>query len=74
MARFLKEHEESDDKKLIKPRHKRREGQTKRYERRISRQQSKQHGVRQRKKFCDYHGTCYHDTFKCNRAKSHKKH
>ena len=26
------------------------------------------------KKFCDYHGVCYHDTSKCNLAKSCKKH
>eukprot|EP00957_Ditylum_brightwellii_P020518 1546872-Ditylum_brightwellii.AAC.1 len=35
IARALKDHEESDDKKHIKPRYKRREGQTKRYGRRI---------------------------------------
>eukprot|EP00957_Ditylum_brightwellii_P003714 281959-Ditylum_brightwellii.AAC.1 len=39
-----KDHKESDDKKPIKPRYKRRQGQTKRYGRRILRQQSKQHG------------------------------
>eukprot|EP00957_Ditylum_brightwellii_P108800 8299537-Ditylum_brightwellii.AAC.1 len=26
------------------------------------------------KKFCDYHGVCYHDTSECDLAKSHKKH
>eukprot|EP00957_Ditylum_brightwellii_P112347 8566029-Ditylum_brightwellii.AAC.1 len=26
------------------------------------------------KKFCDYHGICYHDTSKCDLAKSRKKH
>eukprot|EP00957_Ditylum_brightwellii_P003464 262202-Ditylum_brightwellii.AAC.1 len=44
VARAAKEYEESDDNKPIKPCYKRREGQTKRYGRRISRQQSKQHG------------------------------
>eukprot|EP00957_Ditylum_brightwellii_P132539 10107650-Ditylum_brightwellii.AAC.1 len=42
IACVLKDHEESDDKKPIKPCYKRREGETKRYGRRISRQQSKQ--------------------------------
>eukprot|EP00957_Ditylum_brightwellii_P023086 1741672-Ditylum_brightwellii.AAC.1 len=74
IARALKDHEESVDKILIKPRYKRRKGQTKRYGRCISHQQSKQVGGRQRKKFCDYHGTCHHDTSKCNLAKSCKKH
>eukprot|EP00957_Ditylum_brightwellii_P154989 11796423-Ditylum_brightwellii.AAC.1 len=62
IARVLKDHGEPDDKKPIKPRYKRREGQTKRYGRRILRHQSKQVEGGQRKKFCDYHGTCYHDT------------
>eukprot|EP00957_Ditylum_brightwellii_P187567 14283369-Ditylum_brightwellii.AAC.1 len=35
IACALKEHEESDDKKPIKPHHKKREGQTKHYGRRI---------------------------------------
>eukprot|EP00957_Ditylum_brightwellii_P161646 12307161-Ditylum_brightwellii.AAC.1 len=74
IARALKDYEESDDKKPIKPRYKRRKGQTKRYGRRISRQQSKQVGGRQRKKFYDYHGACYHDTSECDLAKSCKKH
>eukprot|EP00957_Ditylum_brightwellii_P163468 12445699-Ditylum_brightwellii.AAC.1 len=26
------------------------------------------------KKFCDYHGVCYHDTSKCDLPKSCKKH
>eukprot|EP00957_Ditylum_brightwellii_P175302 13345434-Ditylum_brightwellii.AAC.1 len=26
------------------------------------------------KKFCDYHGVCYHDTSECDLAKSCKKH
>eukprot|EP00957_Ditylum_brightwellii_P043190 3272592-Ditylum_brightwellii.AAC.1 len=26
------------------------------------------------KKFCDYHGVCYHDTYECDLAKSRKKH
>eukprot|EP00957_Ditylum_brightwellii_P049168 3730677-Ditylum_brightwellii.AAC.1 len=26
------------------------------------------------KKYCDYHGLCYHDTSKCNLDKSCKKH
>eukprot|EP00957_Ditylum_brightwellii_P030122 2279812-Ditylum_brightwellii.AAC.1 len=46
IACALKEQDELDDKKTIKPRHKRREGQTKRYGRRILCQQSKQHGGR----------------------------
>eukprot|EP00957_Ditylum_brightwellii_P182445 13898560-Ditylum_brightwellii.AAC.1 len=29
---------------------------------------------KQRKKYCDYHGLCYHDTSECNLAKSCKKH
>eukprot|EP00957_Ditylum_brightwellii_P105768 8066182-Ditylum_brightwellii.AAC.1 len=44
VAHEIKDHEESDDEKSIKPRYNRREGQTKRYGRRISRQQSKRHG------------------------------
>eukprot|EP00957_Ditylum_brightwellii_P061342 4655877-Ditylum_brightwellii.AAC.1 len=52
----IKDHEESDDNKPIKPRYKRREGQTKCYGKRILRQQSKRHGSKQMKKFCDYHG------------------
>eukprot|EP00957_Ditylum_brightwellii_P100353 7649851-Ditylum_brightwellii.AAC.1 len=36
IARALKEQDKLDDKKPTKPRHKRREGQTKRYGRRIS--------------------------------------
>eukprot|EP00957_Ditylum_brightwellii_P177305 13506571-Ditylum_brightwellii.AAC.1 len=44
VARASKDHEESDDEKPIKPRYKRRKGQTKRYGRRILRQQSKRHG------------------------------
>eukprot|EP00957_Ditylum_brightwellii_P037632 2845632-Ditylum_brightwellii.AAC.1 len=39
-----KDHEELDDEKLIKPRYKRRKGQTKHYGRCILRQQSKRHG------------------------------
>eukprot|EP00957_Ditylum_brightwellii_P007901 598345-Ditylum_brightwellii.AAC.1 len=35
IAHAGKEHEESDDKKTIKPRHKKRKGQMKRYGRRI---------------------------------------
>eukprot|EP00957_Ditylum_brightwellii_P132540 10107651-Ditylum_brightwellii.AAC.1 len=35
IAHVLKDHKESDDKKPIKPHHKRRKGQTKRYGRRI---------------------------------------
>eukprot|EP00957_Ditylum_brightwellii_P152818 11632530-Ditylum_brightwellii.AAC.1 len=27
-----------------------------------------------KKKYCDYHGLCYHDTDKCNLVKSCKKH
>eukprot|EP00957_Ditylum_brightwellii_P166833 12698203-Ditylum_brightwellii.AAC.1 len=46
IARAIKEQDESDDKKLTKPRHKKREGQTKRYGRCILHQQSKQHGGR----------------------------
>ena len=74
IACAAKEHEESDDDKPIKPRYKRRKGQTKRYGRRILRQQSKRHGGKRMKKFCDYHGVCYHDTSECNLAKSCKKH
>eukprot|EP00957_Ditylum_brightwellii_P156678 11925450-Ditylum_brightwellii.AAC.1 len=44
VACAAKEQEELDDDKPIKPRRKRREGQTKRYERHILRQQSKLHG------------------------------
>eukprot|EP00957_Ditylum_brightwellii_P198202 15102578-Ditylum_brightwellii.AAC.1 len=62
IARAIKEHDKSDDEKKTKPRHKKHEGQTKRYGRHILRQQSKQHGGKQRKKYCDYHGLCYHDT------------
>eukprot|EP00957_Ditylum_brightwellii_P096712 7365696-Ditylum_brightwellii.AAC.1 len=64
IACAIKEHEESDDEKMTKPRHKRREGQTNCYGRHILRQQSKHHGGRQRKKYCNYHGTYYHDTSK----------
>eukprot|EP00957_Ditylum_brightwellii_P129337 9866404-Ditylum_brightwellii.AAC.1 len=46
IARAAKEHEESDDKKPTKSRYKKCEGQTKRYGRRILRQQSKRHGGR----------------------------
>eukprot|EP00957_Ditylum_brightwellii_P088818 6763959-Ditylum_brightwellii.AAC.1 len=45
IACTIKEQDKSDDEKPNKPRHKRREGQTKRYGRRILRQQSKQHGA-----------------------------
>eukprot|EP00957_Ditylum_brightwellii_P003347 253213-Ditylum_brightwellii.AAC.1 len=74
IACAIKEHEESDNKKTTKPHHKRRKGQTKHYKRRTLHQQSKQHGGRRRKKYCDYHGTCYHDTSECDIAKSCKKH
>ena len=74
IARAAREHEDSDYEKPIKPRHKKRKGQTKRYGRRISRQQSKRHGGKRMKKFCDYHGVCYHDTSECDLAKSRKKH
>eukprot|EP00957_Ditylum_brightwellii_P132004 10065053-Ditylum_brightwellii.AAC.1 len=36
IARAAREHQESDDEKMTKRRHKKREGQTKRYRRRIS--------------------------------------
>eukprot|EP00957_Ditylum_brightwellii_P093852 7146717-Ditylum_brightwellii.AAC.1 len=74
IACAIKEHDKSDDEKKTKPCHKKRKGQTKRYRRRILRQQNKQHEGKQRKKYCDYHGLCYHDTSKCDLAKSHKKH
>eukprot|EP00957_Ditylum_brightwellii_P129444 9874743-Ditylum_brightwellii.AAC.1 len=60
-ARAIKEHDNLDDKKS-KLCHKTRQGQSKRYGRRILRLQSKQHGGKHRKKYCDYHGLCYHDT------------
>eukprot|EP00957_Ditylum_brightwellii_P077925 5922869-Ditylum_brightwellii.AAC.1 len=44
VAHAQKDHEELDDEKPIKSRYKRHKGQTKRYGRRISRQQSKRHG------------------------------
>eukprot|EP00957_Ditylum_brightwellii_P056815 4306392-Ditylum_brightwellii.AAC.1 len=56
IAHAAKEHKESDDDKPIKSRHKKRKGQTQHYGRHISRQQSKWHGGRRMKKFCDYHG------------------
>eukprot|EP00957_Ditylum_brightwellii_P083900 6376422-Ditylum_brightwellii.AAC.1 len=31
-------------------------------------------GADEEKKYCNFHGTCYHDTSKCNFAKSCKKH
>eukprot|EP00957_Ditylum_brightwellii_P052192 3957433-Ditylum_brightwellii.AAC.1 len=69
----VKERDESDDNQKPKPHHERRKGQTKRYGRCILCQQSKQHGGKQRNKYCDYHGLCYHDTSKCNLAKPCKK-
>eukprot|EP00957_Ditylum_brightwellii_P071563 5441262-Ditylum_brightwellii.AAC.1 len=49
IACAIKEQNKSEDEKPNKPHHKRHEGQTKRYGKRILRQQSKQHGGRQRK-------------------------
>eukprot|EP00957_Ditylum_brightwellii_P173401 13202993-Ditylum_brightwellii.AAC.1 len=49
IACAIKEHEKSDDKQKPKPHHKRRKGQTNRYGRYVLRQQSKQHGGKQRK-------------------------
>eukprot|EP00957_Ditylum_brightwellii_P171977 13093665-Ditylum_brightwellii.AAC.2 len=69
----MKEHDNLDDKK-IKLHHKTHQDQSKHYGRRILHQQSKQHGGKQRKKNCDYHGFCYHDTSKCDLAISCKKH
>eukprot|EP00957_Ditylum_brightwellii_P111470 8502263-Ditylum_brightwellii.AAC.1 len=51
IACVIKEQDELDDKKKTKPCYKKRKGQTKRYKRRILRQQSKQHGGKQRKKY-----------------------
>eukprot|EP00957_Ditylum_brightwellii_P037502 2835857-Ditylum_brightwellii.AAC.1 len=51
IACALKDHEESEDKKTIKPRYKRRKEQTKRYGRRISRHQSKQVGSGKERSF-----------------------
>eukprot|EP00957_Ditylum_brightwellii_P159971 12177264-Ditylum_brightwellii.AAC.1 len=56
-----------------KPHHKKHKGQTKRYARCILQKQSKQHGGKQRKKYCDYNGLCYHYTSECDLAKSCKK-
>eukprot|EP00957_Ditylum_brightwellii_P115861 8837951-Ditylum_brightwellii.AAC.1 len=74
IAHVIKEHDKLDDDKKTKLRLKKREGQTKRYGRHILHQQSKQHENKQRKKYCDYHGLCYHDKFKYDLAKSCKKH
>eukprot|EP00957_Ditylum_brightwellii_P209705 15362868-Ditylum_brightwellii.AAC.1 len=69
----MKEHDNSDNKKT-KLRNKTHHSQSKRYGRHISRQQSKHHGGKHRKTYCDYHGLCYHDTSECDLAKSRKKH
>eukprot|EP00957_Ditylum_brightwellii_P111834 8529870-Ditylum_brightwellii.AAC.1 len=61
IARAIKKHDNLDDKKS-KSRHKTRQGQSKRYGRRILCQQSKHHGRKRREKYCDYHGLCYHGT------------
>eukprot|EP00957_Ditylum_brightwellii_P186993 14241216-Ditylum_brightwellii.AAC.1 len=73
IARAIKENDNLDNKKN-KSHHETHQGQSKCYGRRILRQQSKHHGGKCRKKYCDHHGFCYHDTDKCNLAKSHKKH
>eukprot|EP00957_Ditylum_brightwellii_P181431 13820496-Ditylum_brightwellii.AAC.1 len=65
IARAIKEHDNSDKKKS-KSRHETCQGQSKRYGKRILQQQSKHHGGKHKKKFCDYHGLCYHDTDKCD--------
>eukprot|EP00957_Ditylum_brightwellii_P134465 10251408-Ditylum_brightwellii.AAC.1 len=44
------------------------------YGRHILHQQSKHHRGKHRKKYCDYHGLCYHGTDKCDLAKSRRKH
>eukprot|EP00957_Ditylum_brightwellii_P041268 3124461-Ditylum_brightwellii.AAC.1 len=49
IAHAIKEHDELDDDQKPKWCHKRCKGQTKHYGRRILRQQSKQHGGKQRK-------------------------
>eukprot|EP00957_Ditylum_brightwellii_P041909 3174290-Ditylum_brightwellii.AAC.1 len=73
IARVIKEYDDLDDKKS-KLHHKTHQGQSKCYERHILHQQSKHHGGKHRKKYCDYHGLCYHDTDKCDLAKSCRKH
>eukprot|EP00957_Ditylum_brightwellii_P075112 5707866-Ditylum_brightwellii.AAC.1 len=73
IAPTIKEHDKSDNNET-KLRHKTRHRQSKCYGRRILRQQNKHHGGKHRKKYCGYHGLCYHDTDKCDLAKSCKKH
>eukprot|EP00957_Ditylum_brightwellii_P132682 10117198-Ditylum_brightwellii.AAC.1 len=34
----------------------------------------KRHQGKRKKKYCDYHGLCYHDMDKCNFVQSHRKH
>eukprot|EP00957_Ditylum_brightwellii_P192408 14648153-Ditylum_brightwellii.AAC.1 len=33
----------------------------------------KRHQSKHKKKFCDYHGLCYHGTDKCNFVQAHRK-
>eukprot|EP00957_Ditylum_brightwellii_P041635 3153429-Ditylum_brightwellii.AAC.1 len=62
IACAIKEHDDLDRKKP-KLHHERRHGSGKRYEKH---HQNKHHGGKHKKKFCDYHGLCYHDTDECD--------
>eukprot|EP00957_Ditylum_brightwellii_P056482 4281369-Ditylum_brightwellii.AAC.1 len=66
IARAIKEHDDSDGKRKRhkKPKlcHKRRSGSGQR------------HQSKHKKKFCDYHDHCYHDTDKCNFFQARRKH
>eukprot|EP00957_Ditylum_brightwellii_P002979 228075-Ditylum_brightwellii.AAC.1 len=66
----IKEHDNSDGKKP-KLRHKSLHGLSKRYEKCL---QNKHYGGKHKKKICDYHDLCYHDTDKCNFLQDCRKH
>eukprot|EP00957_Ditylum_brightwellii_P194299 14798076-Ditylum_brightwellii.AAC.1 len=65
IAHAEKEHEEDGKRKRqdkLKSHHERHHGSGKR------------HQGKQKKKYCNYHGLCYHDTDKCNFVQDHRKH
>eukprot|EP00957_Ditylum_brightwellii_P122699 9357592-Ditylum_brightwellii.AAC.1 len=70
IARAIKEHDDLGRKKP-KLRHERCHGLGKHYKKR---HQNKHHEGKCKKKFCDYHGLCYHDTDECNFVQACREH